>query len=75
VNGADWHDVTVTICVITVLAAAFVIAGGALGWLEGSLSLKFVPPWKRKASEPKASARPAEAPANGPVQLSDRKAG
>ena len=58
---ADIHDIVLTACILAAVIVAFFAAGFALGWLEASVSLRFVPPWKRKASEPrqKAATMPA----------------
>lgn len=66
-TAADWHEVTFTVCLIASFAAVAFIAGCALGWVEGSLSIRLVPPWKRRAAEPKVKAAPeAEEPATVP---------
>jgi hypothetical protein len=46
------------VVVLAVIAA--VVAGVRCGWIQGSASLRIVPPWKRKESEPrkKAAAEP-----------------
>lgn len=58
---ADIHDIVLTACILAAVVVAFFAAGFALGWLEASVSLRFVPPWKRKASGPrqKAATMPA----------------
>jgi hypothetical protein len=41
------------------------VAGVRCGWIQGSVSLRIVPPWKRKESEPrkmKAAAEPLAEP-------------
>ena len=66
---ADWHDIIVTVCVTGFVAVAALILGWALGWLEGSLSLRIVPPWKRRATEPRnrATASPGVAAGESPA--------
>lgn len=58
----DWRDIVVTACVLAVFAVPFLCLALALGWAELTLVLKFVPPWKRKAPEPRrtAAAQPAD---------------
>ena len=55
---ADIHDIVLTACILAAVIVAFFAAGFALGWLEASVSLRFVPPWKRKASEPRSRRPP-----------------
>jgi hypothetical protein len=56
----------IVLCAVIVLAvAAALVAGVRCGWIQGSVSLRIVPPWKRKESEPrkmKAAAEPLAEP-------------
>jgi hypothetical protein len=60
------------VIVLTVLAA--LVAGVRCGWIQGSASLRIVPPWKRKESEPRKTAAvvsDGSEPATPPVPISD----
>ena len=47
---------------------AALVAGVRCGWIQGSVSLRIVPPWKRKESEPRAAKTTAGSePAAEPV--------
>ena len=55
----------IVLCAVVVLAVvAAVVAGVRCGWIQGSVSLRIVPPWKRKESEPRktAAAEPVAEP-------------
>ena len=64
-------EITLTIvlsAVIILAVVAAVVAGVRCGWIQGSASLRIVPPWKRKESEPrKTKATAASEPATEPV--------
>lgn len=74
---ADWQEIITAACIIAIAVAVAAVGvfvfGLALGWFEGSLSLRFVPPWKRKAAEPRTL--PAAGEPDGTVQPLNRKAG
>lgn len=60
--------------VIVLAVVAAVVAGVRCGWIQGQASLKIVPPWQRRASEPRVkqpAALPADEPAVPPVPISD----
>jgi hypothetical protein len=65
----------IVLCAVIVLAvAAALVAGVRCGWIQGSVSLRIVPPWKRKESEPRtkpAAAAEGTEPAAAPVAISD----
>jgi hypothetical protein len=46
------------VVVLAVIAA--LVAGVRCGWIQGSASLRIVPPWKRKESEPRKTKAAAE---------------
>jgi hypothetical protein len=50
--------------VVVLAALAALVAGVRCGWIQGSASLRIVPPWKRKESEPRkpAAAEPVAEP-------------
>ena len=64
-------EITLTIvlsAVIVLAVVAAVVAGVRCGWIQGSVSLRIVPPWKRKESEPrKTKATAGSEPATEPV--------
>lgn len=50
------------------LSALIVVAGTTAvsrGWVEGSVTVRVVPPWKRRVPEPKAPKRTAGPPTEG----------
>jgi hypothetical protein len=51
---------------VVVLLIAVVTAAIRCGWVEGSLSVKVVPPWKRGTPQPKAPPREPEPAAEPP---------
>ena len=54
--------------VVVLAVVAAVVAGVRCGWIQGSVSLRIVPPWKRKESEPrKTKATAGSEPAAEPV--------
>ena len=50
--------VAVTLVVLAALSVLTVAV--RCGWIQGSASLRIVPPWKRKESEPRKTAAAAE---------------
>lgn len=69
-TASNWHDVIYTGCAIATFLTLFVIVATAMGWLQWSFSVKAVPPWNRKASEPRRTqatvpAAAEDAPAAG----------
>ena len=54
-NGSDVGVAAIAAAAVLLVTAAALIAVSQ-GWIEGSLSLRFVPPWKRKAPAPRKSA-------------------
>jgi hypothetical protein len=72
VKGPEITLAIVLGAVIVLAVIAALVAGVRCGWIQGSASVKIVPPWQRKASEPRP-ARAAAAPetATPPVPISD----
>lgn len=63
-------EITLTIvlsAVIVLAVVAAVVAGARCGWIQGSASLRIVPPWKRKESEPRKKPAAAPEPAAEPA--------
>jgi hypothetical protein len=45
--------ITTAVGCFAVLSALICAAAASRGWVEGSVTLKVIPPWKRGAPEPK----------------------
>jgi hypothetical protein len=74
VSGPEIALLIVLIAVIVLAAGATVTVMIRCGWIEGSASLRIVPPWKRKAPERReARTAPASEPATGPVPISEKR--
>jgi len=46
--------ITTAVASLAVLVLAIGAAASSRGWVEGSVTVKVVPPWKRRGTEPKA---------------------
>lgn len=71
-KGPEITLLIVLAAAIVLAIVAAVVAGVRCGWIQGSASLKIVPPWQRKVPEPKAAkTAAAPEPAAAPVPISD----
>jgi len=46
--------ITTAVGILAVLVLAIGAAASSRGWVEGSVTVRVVPPWKRRGAEPKA---------------------
>jgi hypothetical protein len=64
-NGPEVTLLIVLVTLVVLAALSVLTVAVRCGWIQGSASLKLVPPWQRKVPEPRA-VKPAAVPESGP---------